>query len=61
VPELDERLEFNALIGQQLTDSRGENTQVPMADLLRQSIYSQIASYEDVKTLSDWRKIRRSG
>ncbi len=31
-----------------LTDSRGKNTQLPMADLLRQALYSRLAGYEDV-------------
>src|SRR5450830_720339 len=32
-----------------LTDSRrGKNTQLPMADLLRQAVYSRLAGYEDV-------------
>jgi Transposase DDE domain group 1 len=49
VRELDERLEFRDLIAQHLTDSRhGRNTQLPLADLLRQSVYSRIAGYEDV-------------
>ena len=47
--ELDERLGFGELIAQHLTDSRkGKNTQLPLADLLRQSVYSRIAGYEDV-------------
>jgi hypothetical protein len=47
--ELDERLGFGDLIAQHLTDSRrGKNTQLPLADLLRQSVYSRIAGYEDV-------------
>ena len=47
--ELDERLGFGELITQHLTDSRrGKNTQLPLADLLRQSVYSRIAGYEDV-------------
>ena len=46
--ELDERLGFSELIGQRLTDSRGNNTRLPLADLLRQSIYSRMAGYEDV-------------
>jgi hypothetical protein len=46
---LDERLGFGDLIAQHLTDSRrGKNTQLPLADLLRQSVYSRIAGYEDV-------------
>ena len=49
VRELDERLGFVELIAQHLTDSRrGKNTQLPLADLLRQSVYSRIAGYEDV-------------
>jgi hypothetical protein len=37
------------LIAQHLTDSRrGKNTQLPIADLLRQSVYSRMAGYEDV-------------
>ena len=31
-----------------LTDSRAKNTQLPLADLLRQSVYSRMAGYEDV-------------
>jgi hypothetical protein len=49
VRELDERLGFGELIAQHLTDSRhGQNTQLPLADLLRQSVYSRIEGYEDV-------------
>ena len=49
VRELDERLGFGELIQQHLTDSRrGKNTQFPLADLLRQSVYSRLAGYEDV-------------
>jgi len=48
--ELDERLGLSALTQRHLTDSRrGKNTQLPLADLLRQSIYSRLAGYEDVK------------
>jgi hypothetical protein len=47
--ELDERLGFGELIQQHLTDSRrGKNTQFPFADLLRQSVYSRLAGYEDL-------------
>jgi hypothetical protein len=38
VRELDERLGFSELIQQHLTDSRGKNTQLPLADLLRQRL-----------------------
>jgi hypothetical protein len=49
VRELDERLGLGDLITQHLTDSRqGKNTQLPLADLLRQSVYSRLAGYEDV-------------
>ena len=48
VRELDERLGFSDLIAQHLTDSRAKNTQLPLPDLLRQSIYSRMAGYEDV-------------
>ena len=47
--ELDERLGFGELIEEHLTDSRsGKNTQLPLADLLRQSVYSRLAGYEDL-------------
>ena len=46
--ELDERLGFSELIEQHLTDSRGKNTHLPLADLLRQSVYSRLAGYEDM-------------
>jgi hypothetical protein len=49
VRELDERLGFSELIEQHLTDPRGKNTQLSLADLLRQSLYSRLAGYEDVK------------
>ena len=48
VRELDERLGLSELIAEHLTDSRGKNTQLPMADLLRQAVYSRLAGYEDV-------------
>jgi hypothetical protein len=48
IRELDEPL-GNQLIKQHLTDSRrGKNAQLPLADLLRQSVYSRLAGYEDV-------------
>ena len=46
---MDERLGFGDLVAQHLADSRrGKNTQLPLADLFRQSVYSRIAGYEDV-------------
>jgi hypothetical protein len=48
VRELDERLGLSELIEQHLTDSRGKNTQLPLAGLLRQSVYSRLAGYEDM-------------
>ena len=48
VRELDERLGFSKLIEGHLADSRGKNIQLPLADLLRQSVYSRLAGYEDM-------------
>ncbi|HLM79200.1 MAG TPA: IS1380 family transposase [Terriglobales bacterium] len=48
VRELDERLGFGELIERHLADARGKNTQLPLVDLLRQSVYSRLAGYEDV-------------
>src|SRR3990172_5163016 len=48
VRELDERLGFSELIEQHLTYPWGKNTQLPLADLLRQSLYSRLAGYEDL-------------
>ena len=48
VRELDEHLGMSQLIAQHLTDPRGTNTRLPLADLLRQSVYSRLAGYEDV-------------
>src|SRR5712692_9459059 len=48
IRELDVRLGFGELIEQHLTDSRAQNARLPFADLLRQSVYSLLAGYEDV-------------
>src|ERR1017187_9263192 len=49
VRELDERLGLSALIAENILDGRrGKNTQLPLPDLLRQSIYSRLAGYEDL-------------
>ena len=49
VRELDERLGLGELIDEHLTDSRqGLNKQFTLADLLRQSGYSHLASDEDL-------------
>src|SRR5579863_8409210 len=49
VRELDERLSLEKLIEEHLSDSRqGMNKQFTLADLLRQSVYSRLAGYEDL-------------
>ena len=48
VRELDDRLGFGKLIEQHLTDSRANNARFAFADLMRQSVYSRLAGYEDV-------------
>jgi hypothetical protein len=48
VRELDERLGFGELIARHLADSRGKNSQLPLVDLLRQSVHSRLAGYEDL-------------
>ena len=49
VRELDERLGLDAIITEHLRDSRqGLNTQFRLPDLLRQSVYSRLAGYEDL-------------
>ena len=49
VRELDERLGLEGLIAEHLTDTRhGLNRQFSLADLLRQSVYSRLAGYEDL-------------
>jgi hypothetical protein len=49
VRELDERLGLDQFISDNLTDNRrGKNTQLSLSDLLRQSIYSRLAGYEDL-------------
>jgi Transposase DDE domain group 1 len=49
VRELDEWLGMGALIERDLTDTRrGRNTQLPLADLVRQSVYRRLAGYKDV-------------
>ena len=48
VRELDERLGFGELAAECLTDTRARNAQLPIVDLLRQSVYSRLAGYEDV-------------
>ncbi len=58
--ELNERLDFGDRIVQPLADSRrGKNTQHPLADLLRQSIYGRMAGYEDVNAVL--RRAREGG
>jgi hypothetical protein len=47
VRELDKHLVLVKLIFDNLIDDRrGRNTQLPLTDLLRQSIFSRLAGYE---------------
>jgi hypothetical protein len=48
VRELDKHLGLSQLIERHLIDPRGTNARLPLADLLRQSVYSRLAGYEDV-------------
>ena len=48
VRELDERLGVGELVERTLIDSRGRNTQLPLSDLFRQSVFSRLAGYEDM-------------
>jgi hypothetical protein len=48
VRELDERLGCSDLIAKHLTDSRDTNIQLPLAYLVRQSVYRRLAGYEAV-------------
>ncbi len=49
VRELDERLGLEKLIEEHLSGSRqGLNKLFQLADLLRQSVYSRLAGYEDL-------------
>jgi|GEM_PF-1110511 len=48
IRELDERLGFGELVEEYLTDARAKNARLPFADLLRQSVYSRLAGYEDL-------------
>jgi Transposase DDE domain group 1 len=45
---LDERFGFGELNARHLADSGGRKTQLPLADLLRQSVYSRLAGHEDL-------------
>ena len=62
VRELDERLGLGDLIAEYLSDARrGKNTQLPLADLFRQSVYSRKQAMRMSMTPNGCRKIRRSG
>ena len=63
VRELDERLGLATLISEHLSDSRqGLNTQFGLVDLLRQSVYSRLAGYEDLNDAGrPCRRTRRFG
>ncbi len=56
VRELDEQLGLTEMAGEYLVDSRpGRNIQHELTELLRQSVYSRLAGYEDV---NDAEKLR---
>ena len=60
--ELDERLGLSELMERHLSDSRrGKNIQLPLADLLRQSIYSRLAGMRMSTTPRVLPRIRPSG
>jgi Transposase DDE domain group 1 len=59
VRELDERLGFGELIERHLTDARGKNTQLPLADLLRQSVYSRKTLPGSPHSIGSWSPRRR--
>lgn len=48
VRELDERLGYGELIREYLADSRANNARFSLTDLMRQSVYSRLAGYEDM-------------
>jgi hypothetical protein len=49
VRELDERSGWSTLILENIMDGRrGRNMQLPLPDLLRESLYGRLAGYEDV-------------
>ena len=53
--ELNEQLGSSGLIEEHLMDSRtGRNRQFPLGDLLRQSVYSRLAGYEDLSDAARW-------
>jgi DDE family transposase len=61
VRELDERLGLEAIIAAHLSDSRhGLNTQFPLPDLLRQSVYSRLAATKTSTTRRDSPQTLRS-
>ena len=62
VRELDERLRLSELVDRHLSDfRRGKNIQLPLADLLRQSIYSRLAGMRMSTTPRASLRIRPSG
>jgi len=62
VRELDERPGLSELVDRHLSDSRrGKNIQLPLADLLRQSIYSRLAGMRMLTTPRALPRIRPSG
>jgi hypothetical protein len=52
VRELDERLSVSDLIAQHITDPRGKNTQFPLTDLVRQSVYRRLTGEQSERALA---------
>jgi Transposase DDE domain group 1 len=46
--QMDERLGFGDLVERHVVDSRREICRLSLADLLRESVYSRLAGYEDL-------------
>ena len=60
--ELDDALGLTEAANEYLQESRGgRNVQHRLVGLLRQSVYSRLAGYEDPTTLNGWPTIRRCG
>ena len=60
--ELDDALGLTETTNECLQESRGgRNVQHRLLGLLRQSVYSRLAGYEDTNDLNGWPRTRRCG